>query len=244
MDFYAILWPELRILRRQWWRFLITTIVSPLLCLVAFGWGLGRGINIVGTSYLEFVIPGIVALTAMTASFNGAGVKLNVDRLFCKSFDECLISPVSHLSLILGKASVGVIRGLISAIAFLIIASLMSSTLHLSPLFVITLVFTCFIFAFLGVFAALLAKSHEDMAIFSSLVLLPMTFLCGTFFPLSELPGGLKLALYILPLTHCSLCLRAASLSQPFPWLSLLAIVGFGLAFFLGCVVVLRRASI
>ena len=244
MDSYAILWPDLKILQRQWWRLLITTIVSPLLYLVAFGWGLGRGINVDGTNYLEFVIPGIVALTAMTSSFNGAGVKLNVDRLFCKSFDECLMSPVSHFSLILGKSLIRVVRGLISSIAFLVVAYLISPALTLSPLFAITLVLTCFIFAFLGVLAAFLAKSHEDMVIFSSLVLLPMTFLCGTFFPLSQLPAGLKTALYILPLTHCSLCLRAAALGQPFPWLSLLAILAFGLAFFLGCVAVLKRASV
>jgi hypothetical protein len=97
MDFYSILWTDLRVLRRQWWRLLVTTMISPLLYLIAFGWGLGRGINVEGTNYLEFVIPGIVALTAMTISFNSAGMKLNVDRLYCKSFDECLMSPVSHL---------------------------------------------------------------------------------------------------------------------------------------------------
>jgi len=75
-------------------------------------------------------------------------------------------------------------------------------------------------------------------------VILPMTFLGGTFFSLSQLPEALKVILYIIPLTHSSQCLRAVTLGQPFPWLSLLVIVGFGLAFFLGCVLVLRRASV
>jgi hypothetical protein len=73
MDAYNILWSDLMALKRRWSRYLVTTLVSPLLYLVAFGWGLGRGINMNGTSYLEFVIPGIIALTAMTTSFNGAG---------------------------------------------------------------------------------------------------------------------------------------------------------------------------
>lgn len=92
--------------------------------------------------------------------------------------------------------------------------------------------------------AALLAKTHQDMATFSSLVLLPMTFLGSTFFSLGQLPEALKVALYIIPLTHSSQCLRAVTLGQPFPWLSLLAIVGFGLAFFPGCTLVLRRFSV
>ena len=248
VDSYSVLWEDLRVLRHLWQRFLITSLVSPVLYLVAFGWGLGQGRNVEGVSYLEFVIPGIIALTAMTSSFNGAGMKLNIDRLFYKCFDECLMSPISPLSLIIGKASIGVVRGLISSTAFLIIGFIISSiippTLTLSPLFAVALVLTCFAFAFLGVVAALLAKSHQDMATFSSLVLLPMTFLGGTFFPVDQLPQALKVVLYILPLTHSSQCLRAVTLGQDFPWISLLAIVGFGLVFFLGCILVLRRTSV
>ncbi len=196
-----------------------------------------------GVSYLEFVIPGIIALTAMTTSFNSAGMKLNVDRLFYKCFDEILMAPVSPLSLILGKSLIGVLRGLIVSLVFLIIG-IAISPMKVSPLFILPLLLTCFTFSFMGVLAALLAKSHQDMATFSSLVLLPMTFLGGTFFSSSQLPQALKVILYIIPLTHSSQCLRAVTLGQPFPWLSLLAIVGFGLAFFVGCVMVLRRASV
>jgi ABC-2 type transport system permease protein len=244
VDTYSVLWTDLRFLGHNWRRTLATSLVSPVLYLIAFGWGLGRWITVEGASYLEFVIPGIIALTAMTSSFNGAGMKLNVDRLFYGCFDECLMSPISPLSLIIGKALIGVVRGLISSVVFLIIGFIISPTLTISPLFALVLVLTCFVFAFFGVLAALLAKSHQDMATFSSLVILPMTFLGGTFFSLSQLPEVLKVVLYIIPLTHCSQCLRAVTLGQPFPWLSFLAILGFGLAFFLGCVLVLRRISV
>lgn len=244
VDSYSVLWEDLKFLSRHWLRTLVTSLVSPVLYLAAFGWGLGRGINVEGASYLEFVIPGIIALTAMTGSFNGAGMKLNVDRLFYKCFDECLMSPISPLSLIIGKALIGVVRGLISSVAFLIIAFIISPTLTLSPIFAVALLLTCFVFAFMGVLAALLAKTHQDMATFSSLVILPMTFLGGTFFSLSQLPEALRVVLYILPLTHSSQCLRAVTLGQPFPWLSLLVLAGFGLTFFLGCMLVLRRISV
>ena len=91
--------------------------------------------------------------------------------------------------------------------------------------------------------AALLAKSHEDMNTFSSLILLPMTFLAGTFFSLSQVPGPLKLGLYALPLTHSSLCLRAAALDQPFPWTSFFAICLFAALFLAASLVTLRRIS-
>jgi ABC-type multidrug transport system permease subunit len=197
-----------------------------------------------GTSYLEFVIPGIIALTAMTTSFNGAGARLNVDRLYFKSFDECLMAPIGLLSLLVGKALIGVVRGLASSLAFFGVAILIAPKLEAGPLFWVSLILTCATFAFLGVLAALMAKSHEDMAAFSSLILLPMTFLGGTFFSLSQVPSALRLALYTLPLTHCSICLRAAALGEAMPWGSFFATLFFMLAFFLGGMVVLRKISV
>jgi len=244
MDAYNILWSDLMALRRRWSRYLVTTLVSPLLYLVAFGWGLGRGINMNGTSYLEFVIPGIIALTAMTTSFNGAGTRLNVDRLYFKSFDECLMAPIGLLSLLTGKALIGVVRGLASSVAFLLVAFLIAPKLGVRVTFMAILILTCMTFALLGVLAALLAKSHEDMAAFSSLILLPMTFLGGTFFSLDQVPSALRIALYALPLTHCSICLRAAAFDQALPWGSFAAIVMFLTAFFLGGLYVIRRISV
>lgn len=243
-DVYSVLWVDLRFLRRHWLRTLATSLVNPILYLVAFGYGLGRGISFEGYSYLDFVMPGIIALTAMTSSYGGAGMKLHVDRLFYKCFDEYLMSPISLFSLAIGKTLIGVVRGLIASIALLIVSVLISPTLIINPLFVLVLVSSCFVFSFLGVLIGLVAKSHQDMGTFNTLVILPMTFLSGTFFSLNQLPEAVKVVLYFLPLTHSSQCLRAAALSQPFPWLSLLALLGFGLVFFAGCMVALKRASV
>jgi ABC-2 type transport system permease protein len=243
-DIYSVLWVDLRFLRRHWLRTLATSIVNPVLYLVAFGYGLGRGITFEGYSYLAFVIPGIIALTAMTGSYNGAGLKLHVDRLFYKCFDEYLLSPISLFSLAVGKTLIGVVRGLIASVALLVVGVILSPTLMISPLFVLVLVSSCFVFAFLGVLVGLLAQSHQDMGTFGTLVILPMTFLSGTFFSISQLPDAAKAVLYLLPLTHSSQTLRAAALGQPFPWLSVLALLGFGLIFFAACIVALKRISV
>jgi len=239
-----VLWVDLRFLSRNWAKTLATTLVAPVLYLLAFGYGLGRGVTIDGFSYLEFVIPGIVALTAMTTSFNAAGMKLHVDRLFYRCFDETLMSPVSILSITIGKTLIGVLRGLISTAALLVACFAFSPFFAVNVLFWLTLFVTCFVFSFLGVLVALLAKSHQDMSVFMSLVILPMSFLSGTFFSLNQLPETLQIILSLSPLTHTSLCLRAAALGQPFPWGSLGILVGFGLAFLLGSYVVLKRLSL
>ena len=243
-DTYSVLWVDLRFLSRNWLKTLATTLVAPVLYLLAFGYGLGRGVTVEGFSYLDFVIPGIIALTAMTTSFNAAGMKLHVDRLFYKCFDEALMSPVSPFSIIVGKTLIGVVRGLISTAALLAACFFFSPLPAVNMMFWLTLVVTCFVFSFLGVFVALVAKSHQDMSVFMSLVILPMSFLSGTFFSLSQVPEALRVVLSFSPLTHTSLCLRASALGQPFPWWSLVALVGFGAVFFGLCFVALRRTSL
>ena len=242
-DIYAVVWVDLRFLRRNLGKTMALTLVAPILYLLAFGYGLGRGASIEGFSYLQFVIPGILALTAMTTAFNTSGLKLHVDRLFFKCFDETLMSPVSAFSIITGKALIGVVRGLLSSAALLLACLVFSPLPAVSLLFPLSLVVTCFAFSFLGVIVALLAKTHQDMTLFMSLVVLPMAFLSGTFFSLSQVPEALSIILSISPLTHACLCLRASALGQPFPWVSLLVLIGFGVAFFVLCFAALKKSN-
>lgn len=64
-------------------------------------------------------------------------------------------------------------------------------------------------FGALGVMAAVLASTHADITRFSTFVILPMTFLCNTFFPLDRVPGAVQTLIRLLPLTHASGSLRS-----------------------------------
>jgi ABC-2 type transport system permease protein len=242
-DIFSIFWIDLRNMRRHWKSTVASSLVLPLLYLVAFGYGLGKGLEVDGVSYLSFVIPGIVALTAFSISFNGAASKLQVDRFFYKSFDELLMAPVSLQSIVIGKALVGVLRGLISSIAIYVVGLILAPTLLVSPLFFLLLLLSCFVFALFGVMTSLSLNTHQDMINFNTVVVLPMTFLCGTFFSLTQLPDIAKAVLYFLPLTHSSELLRATTLGQDFPWIAFVGLSTFGIAFFVGCMVALKKSS-
>ena len=207
--------------------------MSPLLYLLAFGFGLGNGITQEDVPYIAFIIPGIAALTSLSASFSTTATRMNVQRLYYRSFDEMMMCPLSVPAIVVGKSILGVVRGLISSGIIFAIGMMLAPELHFTPLFLITLVISCFTFSFLGVAAALLAKSHASMATFSSLIILPMTFLCGTFFSLDNLPSVFQAALLTLPLTHSSTALRAAALDSDFPWISLIVLSAFAVAFLL-----------
>lgn len=84
-------------------------------------------------------------------------------------------------------------------------------------------------FSFLGVMAALIAKSYQTLAPSNSFVILPMTFLYGTSFSIPSVPTFFQCTSYSFPLTHSSMCIRASALGWTFPWESLDVLIVFGL---------------
>ncbi len=232
---YYVAWGDMMFLKHNFVNILIMSVMSPLLYLIAFGYGLRTGSTDIGVSYVAFVIPGIVALSSLSSSFSSTSTRMNVQRLYYKSFDEMMLCPLSLPAIVFGKCMLGLVRGLISCSLLYILGLFLAPELVLSPLFIICMVLSCVIFSFLGMMAALLAKSHQSMATFNSLIILPMTFLCGTFFSVSSLSPVFQAILYCLPLTHASECIRAAALPDyigAFPWISLVVLIAFGVAFF------------
>jgi ABC-type multidrug transport system permease subunit len=237
-EVYYIAWGDIRYMRHTIGNILVSSLMTPLLYLLAFGYGIkGGSVDVEGiiVPYIDLIIPGIIALSSLSASYNATSARLNVQRLYYRCFDEMMMCPLSNSSIVVGKALIGVIRGVMSAaIMFAIGYALEPSYLHLTPLFIISLLVSCFTFSLLGVTAALLAKSHASMSTFSSLVITPMTFLCGTFFSVSTLPAWAQGLLYALPLTESSVCIRAATLDiYAFPFWALGILIAFLAAFFL-----------
>jgi len=208
VNFYPIFWKDMLLIRKKPWRFIATSMVMPLLYLITFGWGLGRAMRMDGGSYLEFVLPGILALSAMNNSFGPVSTSVNVSKLYTKTIEEVLVSPVGPWSVAFGRALTGLVRGMFSALLLLAVAAVAGVRIHLSLSFFIVLALTAFCFASAAVAAAMVAKSHEDMANFNSFFIVPMSFLAGTFFKPDSLPEPIKSAVLVYPLTHASLLLR------------------------------------
>lgn len=232
----AVLWREYLFFRRRWWTITTGSMVAPLLYLVAFGWGLGKTVNMDGVSYIDFLVPGVIALSTMNVSFNAVATPTSIARLYDKTLEEYLIAPITMFSFAMGKILAGALRGVYAAIIILVIAFFFGANFHLNLLFFTLLFLNCLVFSSLGFVVALKIKSHPDMARFNSFVITPMLFICGTFFSLSQVPGALQLFINALPLTPASHGLRAIALGTVLPlWapaiqlLYLVVLVGAGL---------------
>ncbi|MDH7498790.1 MAG: ABC transporter permease [candidate division NC10 bacterium] len=231
MGFYVFFYKDLLLLRERLSKFLSSALAAPMLYLVAFGLGLGRRLQMEGLSYLDFLVPGIVAITAMTASFSGVAINLNMSRLYTRTFDAYRTSPVHPYSIVLGHALAGIFRGMISSLGVLLVGLLFGAHLGLTMGFLFVLLLSTTLFSAFGVLAALVVNSHEDLSLFNTFVIFPMSFLCGTFFSTSGLPPLLRKAIHLLPLTHSSLLLRGLALGGPVSFLSVLALIGYAVLF-------------
>ena len=238
-DTATIFWGEWLDLRARLTQIAATGLISPLIYIFAFGLGLGSTIDnsiqpTAGESYLEFILPGMVALSSMTISFGGTTFSICGDRLFNKNFEELLLFPVHPLALHLGKMFAGIVRGMMTATSVILVSILFTGKISsfLNPLFILLLVLNCAVFAGLGVIIGLRVKSLESVGLYNNFLIVPMSFLGGTFFDPASLPGLLKAVVYLLPLTYTSSGLRAAAylpLSE-FPWYAIPILLGFAIA--------------
>lgn len=241
MNFYPIIWKEMMLIRKKPWRFLATSMVMPLLYFITFGWGLGRGMNVGGGRYLDFVLPGILALSAMNNSFGPVSTSLNISKLYTKTLEEVLVSPVSAWDIALGRSITGLIRGLFSALMLMLVGLVSGVQMHLSLNFFLVLALTAFCFGAAGVAAAMIAHTHEDMSNFNSFFIIPMSFLAGTFFSPDRLPQPFESLILAYPLTHASMLLRTLSAGGSPPAGSALVLSTYTAMFFLLAVRMVRR---
>jgi ABC-2 type transport system permease protein len=239
--YLAVLKRELFILRHRLYKTLLSLAVSPTLFLIAFGWGLGRSLDVEGVSYLLFMIPGLVAMSSMTQSF-GIAVDINVARFYWNIFEEFQAAPVSDLSIAAAEVTYGILKGFLSAAVILLLSVALGTYIHINAGFVAALFANCFCFASLAFIVAMVVKSHADQAVIANFVITPMAFLCGTFFSLKALPAWAFHIINVLPLSQSTKALRAAALGQQYPMISLVYTMCLGVIFFVMAVFMVRRS--
>ena len=108
-DIWTVFWRDWIVLKRRLAKFILSRMVAPLLYLVAFGWGLGRSISVSSGTYLDFLVPGILALNSMNISFNSV-IPVHAERIYHKSLEEYLVAPIRPAAFVIGKVLAAVLR--------------------------------------------------------------------------------------------------------------------------------------
>jgi ABC-2 type transport system permease protein len=203
---------------------------QPLLYLVALGLGLGSAVGDVGdTSYLSYLVPGIMGLTVLFASMF-SGIELIGDRRF-GFLRETLVAPVRrvwvYLGMAAGGATIAVFQGLLVFFLGMLFgftpASWLGVLAAIPVMFIIAMLFTM-----VGLMLATKIRDFQSFPIIINFVIFPLFFLSGAIFPLEGIPKGLEIVTQLNPLTYGIDVLRELIVSAGFypVWMGLAVLVG------------------
>ncbi len=212
MGIKTILWEKWREFLRDFSRITLAAMIAPLMYLIVFGWGIRTTIN--GQPYLYFMIPGVISLTTMNGSFNAIAQNLNVQRLYEKAFDQVIISPTPLWQFIAGQIIAGSLRGLYAGGVILLLILPIGTGLKFNFFSFLVLFLNGAVFSSLGIVVSFLARNHADVPRFSNYFIMPMSYLCNTFFSTDQIPHGAREFIAILPLSQTSRIVRSISVGE------------------------------
>jgi lipooligosaccharide transport system permease protein len=194
--------------RRIWRGTAITSVVTPVVYLLALGVGLGvfvdRSANLPqGVSFLEFVAPGLMAATAMQLSTFEASWPVLSAIKWDRQYHAMLASPLRVRDVMLGHQAFFAFRLITTATVYFIVITAFGAVS--SPLGILAIPVTVLVgLSFSAPIAAWAAHTQTEVsfvAIFRFLIL-PMFLFSGTFFPISILPAPLEVVAWLTPLWH------------------------------------------
>lgn len=209
MGILAVLWEKWREFLRDFYKITLAATVSPLMYLLVFGLGIQTTSH--GEPYLNFLVPGIVAMSTMTGSFSAVAQNMSVQRLYEKALDQVMVSPTPLWQFILGQVIGGALRGMYAACVILLITIPISRSLVFNGWSFLIMFLNGTVFATIALVLSFLAKSYSDAPRYTAYIIVPMSFLCNTFFSTDQMPMGFRQVIGALPLSQASDMIRRIS---------------------------------
>ncbi len=232
--------------RREVHRFLkvinepiFTPIVSSLIFLTIFYFVIGRD----SKEYLAFLVPGLVMMSVVTNAFSNSAFSLFISR-WSSHFEHILVMPLSYVEIALGYILGGMARGLVSGVAVLLATSLFVAPSMHRPLFALGFyAASTFLFASLGILVGLWAEQFDQIGMFNTFLLTPLTMLGGVFYSIKTLPSAFSSVVMFNPVFYMVDGFRYSMMgtSDISPLISLAVTAGSAALVFLVAVFLLRK---
>lgn len=220
-------------------------VAEPLITLIAFGYGLGSLLKeINGVPYIAFLASGSICMSVMMASSFEALYSAFSRMHVQKTWEALLNTPLALDDIVLAEMLWAATKSLISGMAILAVLFGLGIGLHPTTLLVPPLLFIIgMTFASIALIVNALAKAYDFFTYYFTLVLTPMIFLSGVYYPSTQLPDWLQTLAALLPLSAAVDLVRPLLLGQmpESPALKLAALLGYGATGFYLALVLTRR---
>jgi ABC-2 type transport system permease protein len=183
------------------------TLGWPLLWVATFGLGMERVVNmdVLGApSYLAFITPGIIALTALSGAVN-SGMTLLEEKIK-GIIKEYFVAPIPRMSILIASTGSGLVKSLLQSAIILILALVLGARLTGGIIGMIAALLYLFLytFAFVGFSngIAILSRSTGAYHMLLFVLNLPLLFLSNALYPLDTMPGWMRVFAYLNPTTY------------------------------------------
>jgi ABC-2 type transport system permease protein len=192
MNFYAVK-AIYKFEMARTWRTIAQSIVSPVvstsLYFVVFGSAIGsRMSDIGGVSYGAFLVPGLIMMTLLTQSISNASFGIYFPR-FSGTIYEVLSAPVSPTEIVMGYVGAAATKAVMVGSIILVTSAVFVDLQIMHPIsMILFLVLTATTFSMFGFIIGVWADSFEKLQIIPLLVVMPLTFLGGSFYSITMLP--------------------------------------------------------
>lgn len=163
--------------------------------------------------FIDFFVPGIIAMAVMTSSLSGA-VTMNAELRQKGVIRKLSTTPITRTDWILSNILYQFLLAVIATVAILVVSyAVFSVRLQINAWLFVLIVLEVFAFGGIGMILARVAKEAESATAAANFIMFPMMFLSGSFFPLELMPGFLQTIARVLPLYYVNEGLRAAMVS-------------------------------
>ena len=213
------------VLRRSIFSELVAVVAYPLTLYLAFGFGLrGYITDVGGVPYPLFIAPGLISMTAVNAAFDESSWGMWFHRKVQRTIEEYRVTPVTVYDIVIGKIfsgfSQGAIKGSVVFLVIILCTPFRIDYRHL-PVYLLCIALSSMIFSCLGTICGTVIDKPENIGRVQSVVIVPLVFMAGIFFPLSAYPPSVLPAIRLLPTTAVFEGARTALLtgSLPAPYL-------------------------
>ncbi|MDB5675037.1 MAG: sugar transporter permease [Sphingomonas bacterium] len=174
---------------RTIWQSLVTPVITTALYFVVFGSVMGSRVQSVdGVGFGNFIVPGLVMLSLLTQSISNASIGIYFPK-FTGTIFELLSAPVTAMEMVVGYVGAAATKSI--ALGLIILAtSALFVPLHIAhPLAMLAyLILTSVAFSLFGFIIGIWANGFEQLSFVPALLITPLTFLGGSFYPISMLP--------------------------------------------------------
>jgi ABC-2 type transport system permease protein len=209
---------------KLWQQTIAAPVISSFLFILVFGLSLGdriRGIH--GVDYDVFIVPGLITMAMVQAAYSNNSSSVFQAR-FDRYINDVLASPMRSWEVNLGLSMGGAVRALVTGVALLLLALPITSVpVHHPFELALAVVLSLILFSSLGVIVGVYAQSWDHASFVQNIVIVPLSFLGGTFYSIDTLPSPWSEISHVNPLFFVINAVRYGFLgvSDVSVWLSL-----------------------